>query len=74
MDTAPANSNSLSTSAAFSSSNQTLFPSTSPMFTALSTVTSHCVPEHTTSHPIAYHLQVHLLYPKPHNLVKEASS
>ncbi|GFW15178.1 hypothetical protein TNCV_173251 [Trichonephila clavipes] len=49
MDTAPAISNSLSTSAASSSSNQTLSPSTSPMFTALSTVTSPSVPEPTTS-------------------------
>ncbi|GFS79624.1 hypothetical protein TNCV_3187291 [Trichonephila clavipes] len=48
MDTTPA-TNSLSTSAASSSSNRTLSPSTSPMFTALSTVTSPSVPEPITS-------------------------
>ncbi|GFU40572.1 hypothetical protein TNCV_3229721 [Trichonephila clavipes] len=46
---APSTSNSLLDSVAFSSSNQTLPPSTCPMFTALSTVTSPSVSEPTTS-------------------------
>ncbi|GFX75795.1 hypothetical protein TNCV_2237671 [Trichonephila clavipes] len=66
--TVPSTSNCLLNSAALSSPNQTPSSSICPMFSAFSNVTSPSVPESLPLQPIAYHLQLHLLYPRLQNL------
>ncbi|GFX42169.1 hypothetical protein TNCV_2135821 [Trichonephila clavipes] len=70
--TASLASNSHCTSVTSSSSNQALFPSTSPMFTDLSTVTSPSLPEPSTSTSNSLPYTITPLYPKLQDLEEKS--